>query len=160
MGRLPDNQRRYEIQEIQVQHRSIIDMLFAGHSNVEIAETLGITTATVSNVRNSTLVREQLARMTAQADADAIQTRKRIAALADTCIDTVVEVMEKGISESARLRAAEMLLDRGGFSVPKEQSVHNHLHLTSNDVETLKERARARKQQLVVETDAIVTTGA
>lgn len=144
MGRMPaEAPRQYQIQQLWDVHHEILRRLIIGQKAVDIARDLNVTTAVISYVRNSEIGRKQLSLMRSAADVSAVDVAGHIKKLAARA----VEVMEAGLDESqtmgVRMKAAVDILDRAGFGAPKILRTENiHAHLTREDIDAIKQRAR------------------
>lgn len=68
MGRIPTGIRKYEIKKLKPSHIEILQRLVNGEKPKDIARDLGISTQTISNVRNSRVAIEMLEVMEAKMD--------------------------------------------------------------------------------------------
>lgn len=140
--------RKYQPKELNAKHHEILRLALLGYSNVQIAERLNCTPATVSTVRNSGLGRQQASLLKAEADHSAIETAKRMRELAPNAIETINQIMaNEELPAAVRLNAAKDVLDRAGFAAPKQVQVNStSLTLTGDDLEGLKAVALQRAQ--------------
>ena len=83
--REPDQRRKngeerktFEVSEMWEMHHEIVRLLVLGMKNVEICKVLGVSQPMVSYVRNSKVVKDQLAIMRAARDADTIDVARDI----------------------------------------------------------------------------------
>ena len=130
-------------------HHEIDRMILLGHSNVEVAASLGITKEQVSNVRNSPVVQEKLTIMKAARDVGAIDLSREIATLAPIALQKVKEALETGmvngkeVSATGILKEANGILDREmGRPTQRVETRNLHGHLTMEDIERIKNRAK------------------
>ena len=158
MGRPATGERKYSIQHMWDVHHEIVRLLVTGMKHVEIAATLGVTEVMVSYTANSPIVKRQLELLRAARDLDSVDVARKIQEIA---LDAV-EMMEKHVkstTESISLKAAQDILDRAGFAPVKKISTENvHAHLTREDIEEIKKRARQYTTEadfeLITNTDA------
>lgn len=155
MGRTPavDEPRQYQIKQLWELHHEILRRLVIGQKSVDIARDLNVTPAVISYVKNSEIGKKQLSLMRSAADVSAVDVAGHIKRLAAQA----VQVMEEGMCDTnpmaIRMKAAVDVLDRAGFGAPKIfRSENIHAHLTRDDIEQIK--ARAREEGVVV--DAII----
>lgn len=128
---------------MQELHREIVRRLVLGQRPREIAAELGVTPQTVSNVRNSSVVRQYMEMLQQGRDADVVAVQRRIKELAAVAIDVLEEAMEdESTPMGVRVRAAIDVLDRGGHAAPKRVEFL-HGVFTRKDLEELKQRAIA-----------------
>lgn len=142
MGKLPSNNRQYHVQAVQERHREILRRLVIGESPKVIAAALGITPQNVSDVRNSDLCKEELAKLSAARDKSLIEIPDRIK---DTVSDALLVMKDCLLDPDPKIKmaAAKDLLDRGGFvPIKRVQNENTTLTLTPEDIKKLKERAR------------------
>lgn len=140
--------RAYQPKQLNERHHEILRLAMLGYSNVEIAERLSCTPATVSTVRNSGLGRQQTSLLRAEADHAAVETAKRIRELAPDAIEAIKEIMlDVDMPAHVRLSAARDVLDRAGYAAPKQVNVSSTtLNLTGDDLDGLKAIALQRAQ--------------
>lgn len=140
--------RKYQPKQLNEKHHEILRLAMLGYSNVEIAERLSCTPATVSIVRNSGLGRQQASLLKAEADHSALETAKRIRELAPDAIEAIQQIMmNEELPANVRLSAAKDVLDRAGYAAPKQVNVSSTtLNLTGDDLEGLKAIALQRAQ--------------
>ena len=142
------NGRKYQPKQLNEKHHEILRLAMLGYSNVEIAERLSCTPATVSVVRNSGLGRQQASLLKAEAYHSAFETAKRIRELAPDAIEAIQQIMmNEELPANVRLSAAKDVLDRAGYAAPKQVNVSSTtLNLTGDDLEGLKAIALQRAQ--------------
>lgn len=133
------------IGELTDLHHEICRRVLVGEKNVEIARALKCTPQTVSNVRNSPIVKYRLRKMQEERDAKAIDLSAEVNARALRAFEIIDEALYAENDEvplSMRLKEANNLLDRkeriDGIG---QRSFHVHAHLTADDIEELKKRA-------------------
>lgn len=152
--------RKYQPKELNAKHHEILRLALLGYSNVQIAEKVRCTPATVSTVRNSSLGRQQATLLKTEADRSTIETAKRIRNIASEALEVIYRLMgDDETPANVRLSAARDVLDRAGYAAPKQVNVSStNIHLSGDDLEGLKEVAlqRAQANGLVVD----VTPGA
>lgn len=140
-------QKTWVVSEMWDLHFEIARYVLLGWKNVDIAEQLGVTPQTISNVRNSPIVQEHLAIISGARDADTVDLDKEIKASAPTALKLLIDVINgdgegTGAPISLRVKTAENMVARVGHGVPhKVQSENVHAYLTSADIEEIKRRA-------------------
>jgi len=143
-------------------HHEIMRRIFLGQKNVDIARDLGITEATVSYTRNSKIVQDKLAIMQGARDAETIDLSKRIRDIAPKCLDLLEEAIDgrmDGILPGRRLREANLMMDRAGYGAVKTfRGEHLVRHLTDEDIEEIKQRAKSvgRESGNIVDAEEVV----
>lgn len=128
-------------------HHEICRHVLLGMKNVEIASKLGCTPQTVSNVRNSPIVKHRLRELSQVRDAVAVNFAAEVQARAAKAFEILDEALMDETGEvplMLRLKEANNILDRvervEGIG---QRNVHLHAHLTMEDIEELKRRALA-----------------
>jgi len=156
--RVPTGEPRktWQVTEMWDLHNEIARRILLGQKNVVIAEALECSPQTISLVRNSPVVQDKLALMQGAADANAVDVSKRIQEMAPEALDVLQEVLRAKEEASMALRAkvAESILDRAGHSAVRTVRTEGiHAHLSSDDLQKIKERAieKAKAAGLVVE---------
>jgi len=129
MGRLPSNNRKYQIQTLQERHREILRMLSLGQSPKDISHSLGVTTAVVQELAP-----------------EALDTLERLMKDDEESPDTL------------RAKIAMDVLDRAGHGAVKKQ-VSLHQNLSKEDINNIKQRAKDIGEDigLVVDAEIIET---
>ena len=143
--RLPGKPRKQDVKHLWDQHHSILRMLAAGMRAADIARELDVHVATVSNVRNSPLAKEQLGFLHASADIKTIDVMGKIREILPKCLEVLEEVIDNpSASDAIRTKNALALLDRGGFGPSRNVNVsgeHVVAHLSADQIERIKQRA-------------------
>ena len=147
--------RKYDIKQLWAKHHEITRQVVLGRTNVEIAEVVGCTPQTVSNVRNSPLAQERIAELGVARDANAVSISQRIEEFAPIALQVLEDIITgqmDGASVALRARAASGHLARAGYG--EVQKVHAlHAHVNSDDISRIKQRAlnAARECGMVIE---------
>jgi uncharacterized protein YerC len=144
MGRLPTNNRNYQIKAIQDNHREILRRLALGQSAKQIAGDLGCTTAVVSYVKNSRLGRGELDNLQLSRDSAVKDLSQQIKEAAPEAFQVLLSLMRDDANTPRALRAKIAMdnLDRAGLSPVKKVANFDAL-LTLEEIESLKERAKS-----------------
>jgi hypothetical protein len=136
--------RQYEVKEIWFQHQEIIRLIVLGYGNIEIAEITGYTPQTISNIRNSPVVRERVAELQGELDYRTLDIMERVRQFEPVALEhleLIIRGKVPGVSAGLRARTCENYLSRAGHgTVQKISSVS--ASLTREDIEALKERAK------------------
>lgn len=149
MGRMARaTTERFEVQKIWNITHEIMRLHVLGLKNVEIADRLGITAATVSNAVNSSLVKRQVAIMQAARDANTVDIAKRVAELAPKALQVMEDILDSDVETGAvRLRAATEILNRNIDTAPvrrtESHNVYDH-YLRGKHIDEVKKIARDR----------------
>lgn len=131
--------------EMTEMHHEICRMVLVGMKNVDIAKKLGCTPQTVSNVRNSPIVKHRLRELADTRDRAAVNFAAEVQARAQRAFNIIDEVLNDDVGEvplQMRVKEANNILDRvervEGIG---QRNLHLHAHLTADDIENLKKRA-------------------
>lgn len=141
----PEVRKTWQVSEMWDRHHQIKRMIFMGLKNNEIAERMNCCQESVSLVRNSQVVKDQLSVMQAQADAKTIDIATEIAEFAPVALKLLKDIVQgEGIGSNApvnlRAREANNFLDRAGF-VKKIKFEGVTAHLTKDEIEEIKHSA-------------------
>jgi len=154
-----NKQKGFQISEMWASHHEIARLILLGEKNVDIAKQLNCSVTTISNVRNSPVVKEKLALMSAARDCDTINLAKEIMDLAPIAIARVKEalttgkVLEQQVSGIGILKEANNILDRQIGKPTQTINTHNiHGHFTLEDLDRIKNKASILKPANVIET--------
>ena len=142
--------KTYQVKQLWDIHHEIIRRLVIGQRSRQIAEDLNITPQTVSNVRNSPIVKRQIQMLQAQRDSEAISLKDRIDEIAPKAIKLLERKIEDDLGgdevTQVGVRAALGTLD---FAVPKRSEIAVKHGVDVTLLEEIKERAR--KSKMLVE---------
>lgn len=108
------------LKELRNQHRTIIQMVFSGYKNNEIAERLEMSACTVSQIVRSPLGQAYLEGLQDKAQESTLDVRKKLVSLnksALTVLERIMNPAEKA-PHSVQLTAAKDVLDRTGYKAP------------------------------------------
>jgi len=136
--------RVWKVSEMWDVHHRIAEMVALGMKNVDIARKLNVTPQTISNVKNSPKVQKYKDIVSGAMAADNVDLGIRIQKIAPKALD-FLENLIKGQEEDAslplRAKAAESMMDRAGYGAVRKLAAVN-THLTAEDIEGIKDRAR------------------
>lgn len=138
--------RAYSIKKVWNRHHEMKRLLLLGHSNIEIAQILGVTQQNVSDVRNSPMFKREMEVLQAARDAGTVEIAVRLAKDAHKSLQLLEEVRD-GRHDAAlreRMRAATELLNRTPetANVTKQQTHMVNTSLSFEELEEIKRRAR------------------
>lgn len=142
--------RRYDVKMLWAKHHQILRQVVLGRKNTEIAESIGCTPQTVSNVRNSEMARHVINGHMEAIDADVRGMAARIQEFVPVALQLLEETIagHNDASLALRLKYADKHLGRAGLGeVRKIQAMHGHL--TRADIEELKARAEGEQMKKV-----------
>lgn len=142
MGRPASGERKYAIQTMWDMHREILRLAVTGMQQVDIASVLGVTPVMVSYTLNSPIAKRELANLRAARDLDAVDVAKRIQQIAPSALEVLEELLSEG-NDAIKLRAATDILDRAGHAAVRTLRTESlSVHLTKDDIEEIKNRAK------------------
>ena len=142
MGRLPSNNRQYEIKSLQERHREILRRLALGQGSKDIASSLSITPQVVHYVKNSQIGKRELNLIQGARTADAVEVSNQIQELAPQALETLDNIMlDEESPDALKVKIAVDLLDRAGHGAVKK-NLNVNQQLTQKDLEDIKSRAK------------------
>lgn len=150
--RNPDGNQNYQIEELWDHHKQIIRLLVASngsYTNEHIAQLVGCTAQTVSNVRNNPLAKARLEILHTEADKDAVSISRRIKEIAPIAIAVLEKTMSEALVDEDgddKLRNAGVKSALGAleYAAPKKSELAATVtHITLEQIEKIRERARA-----------------
>lgn len=148
-------ERRYEIKHLWNLHHDILRQSALGRKNVDIAETLNITPATVSYTRNSILGKEKLEGLQEQADAETVNVVRRIKMLAPKALDVLNDILDdKVVDIRIQKDVAFGVLDRAGYG-PIRKTINADVPITPDFIDSLKRRAKESGMEIANNNDEI-----
>lgn len=113
------------LKELRNQHRTIIQMVFAGFKNNDIAERLEMSPTTVSQIIRSPLGQAYLEGLQDKAQEATLDVRKKLVSLNSSALTVLERIMnpEEKAPHSVQLTAAKDVLDRTGYKAPDKLHV-------------------------------------
>jgi len=142
----PEVPKSYRVTEMNDRHHEIARLVLLGMKNREIERELGVSECFVSNVRNSPVVKEQVALLRAERDREAIDIAVQIQETLPECIRILSGQLtdsEGKVSPSLKSKNAFGLLSIGGHGPSKNLSVRGvHAVLTAEDIKEIRERGQ------------------
>jgi predicted transcriptional regulator len=140
-----DNVRSFEPKRLWGKQKEILRLTSSGlYTRKEIAELLGVTPQTVTNIVRSELGRSVLEMMEGAADQEVVTTVARLRALAPIAAAVQEELMmDDNTSNALKNSIANKVLDRTlGTPIARSMSVSVNAGLTMEDLNKIKQRAR------------------
>lgn len=140
--------RQYDIKALWEKHAEIARQVVLGRTNIAIAESIGCTPQTVSNVRNSPLAKAQISDLSEQRDADAVSIAQRIEEFAPVALELLEEIISGNIPEASialRAKVASSHMSRAGYGEVHKAHILSQ-HLSREDIERIKMRAVSAAQ--------------
>ncbi len=153
--------RHWVVNDMWELHHEIARYLLLGEKNVVIAKRLNCSAQTISNVRNSPIVQEQLTVMRGARDADSVDLAREIVEVAPdalTLLKDIIRGKNDGANASIGLRAKEAngMLARIGHGVPQRiQSESVNVKLTSADIADIKKRALGNSDVIDINSELV-----
>ncbi len=108
------------LKELRTQHRTVIQMLFSGYKNNEIAERLEMSATTVSQIVRSPLGQAYLEGLQDKAQESTLDVRKKLVSMNKSALSVLERLMNPAekAQHSVQLAAAKDVLDRTGYKAP------------------------------------------
>jgi hypothetical protein len=130
------------LQELKSQHREIARLKFEGQRPAEIASITGMALSSIHGILSDPLCKAHMARLSDDADNSVVNVRRKLAKMNTKAVDVIDEILthSEGTSSAVRLKAAQDVLNRNGFA-PVLESRHMSVHITSDDLNEMKQRA-------------------
>lgn len=131
------------LQKLQERHREIARLLYLGYSNQKIAEMVGMAETSISQIKNSDLMKAHLRAMQERSDEGAMAVLDEFHRLSPIAVGVFREVMSNTAAKHRdRMSAASEILDRAGYGAVKKVDSHQVVtHLTKDDIDAIKQRA-------------------
>jgi len=140
-----DNIRSFEPKRLWGKQKEILRLIASGlYTRKEVAEMLGVTPQTVTNITRSELGRSMLQMMDGASDHEVVTTVAKIRALAPIAAMVQEEMLlDDDTSPALRNAVANKILDRTlGAPIARSMSISVSAGLTMEDLNSIKQRAR------------------
>ena len=140
----PEGNKSYDIQRLWGQQKEILRLVSSGlYNNKDIAEMVGVTPQTISNIINSALGKQTLEILQGAADADTVDLMVKIRSLAPIALAVQEEIlMDEETGSAMKNKISDKLLDRAGYTpISKNMNLNLSAGLTGEDIEAIKKRA-------------------
>lgn len=123
------------LQELRTQHRTIIQMVFSGFKNNEIADRLEMAPGTVSQIIRSPLGQAYLKGLQDKSQEAVLDVRKKLLSLNPKALSTVERILDpkEKAPHSVQLNAAKDILDRTGYKAPDKLQVDMTLQTKTDE---------------------------
>lgn len=151
--------KTYDIKQLWQRNHEIVNLAARGFKQVDIAEILGITPATVSNTLNSELGEKKLSDIRLGRDKEAKKVTEKIRVLTNKALQTYHEIFDDESGEcnlrDKKAVADTVVLELSGLRAPtKIHSVNATYQLTKEELEGFKQRGmKAVKEAEVIAED-------
>ncbi len=121
-------ERHFEYKSLGPKHDEILRLLSLGLTNTEIAIKMGVTNATVINVKYSREGRIKLKTLGLERDKMTVVLKDQVSQLGPLAVDTIEEILvDSETPQSVKARTALQLLEMNGLSRTKDDPVNNKL---------------------------------
>ena len=155
-GRRVDGPKKgWQIAEMWDNHHEIARLIVLGMNNQQIAEKLSCNPQTVSNVRNSPVVKDKIALLQAARDCNCVELSAEIAEMGPIALKRIREALETGqvlgkeVNAATLLKEANNVIDRvEGKAVQRIESKNLNATLTLEDIEAIKQRAEQLRSKV------------
>jgi FixJ family two-component response regulator len=140
--RNPDR-KTYDVKQLWQRSHEILGMALTGMKNVEIAQILNISEATVSNTLNSSLGRQKLSSMRRDKDQEYKKINERVLELTHKALNIYEDIFDGQAAdiELKKQAADTVTLEIAGMRAPvKTESKTLHAHATLEEIEEFKKR--------------------
>ena len=140
----PEGNKSYDIQRLWGQQKEILRLVASGlYNNKEVAEMVGVTPQTISNIINSALGKQTLEILEGAADADTVDLMVKIRSLAPIALAVQENIMlDEETPIGLKNKVSEQMLHKAGYvPVQKSISLNANIGLTGDDIEAIKKRA-------------------
>lgn len=138
----------YDIKQLWQRSHEIVNLSARGFKNVEIADILNITPATVSNTLNGELGQRKLSEIRLCRDDEAKKVTEKIRVLTNKALQTYHEIFDDETGEATikdrKSVADTVLLELSGLRAPTK---HISANLTSEEIEAFKHRGKVAAEQ-------------
>jgi len=140
-----EGNERYDIKRLWGQQKEILRLVASGlYNNKQVAEMVGVTPQTVSNIINSALGKQTLEMLEGAADSEAVDLMIKLRALAPIALSVQEEIMmDDETPKRLKNDVANKMLDRAGYApINKNLNMNLNAGLKREDIEAIKQRAR------------------
>jgi predicted transcriptional regulator len=157
--------KSFRLNEMRSVHHEIVRFALWGYKQVEIAKLVGVTPQVVSYTLNSQVVKAKLGMMHERRDADAINVTHRIRELAPEALELIEQAVRGDLGDQVtitqRLKEANTILDRAGFSPQRQVSIEHTKgsHYSPEEIEELKQLAKDSGMVVDVEAEIVGDEG-
>lgn len=146
---------QYSLSYIRPRHKEIARRLVLGQTQTEICRDLNMSTSRMSIICNSPLFKILVSKLEEERNQDTVDVGKQLREIAPNALEIVERTMYNGATESLKLKAAESILDRAGFStINKAQIEVSHVPTENFTKEELIKLVAARFQKMSAEKEA------
>lgn len=141
----PDGNKNYDVKRIWDSHHEITRRLILGQKGTVIAREMGITSQTVSHVRNNPVMKRLFDILHSAADAETVEIRKRIVDIGPLAVEYLESAMQQDLDEGMKsavgLGAAKTVIEN---LIPRAVKIDSSETLTVKVINEIKEKAKSR----------------
>lgn len=159
MGRpASKTKNKYNIKQIWSIHREILRRHSVGQKPKQIAQDLGVSTQTISNLVNSDLGSAALEALNGRSVDDARDVTKRIKELAPEALDVVEEILTDNASEpKLRSGLAIKVLGLAGYVEPQKTQISVGVGLLSqDDISSMRDSIHNSRSKMIETTAEVI----
>ena len=142
-----------QLSKLSPRHQQIARLLVSGHTQTEIAQMMGCNKSTICRHSRDPLVLQEVKRLQEKAEAKTVEgvpgVTEKLRNGAHRGLEVLLQILEDPSTqiEMIKLKAnvALELLSRAGYGPIKQMAIDQRVlsaHLTAEDIEEIKERAR------------------
>ncbi len=136
------NTRAPVVTRIWMHHHMIIQLIAQGKKNYEIADIMGMSKGAISRIKNSPLVKGQLAEMAKVIYGETIDVQRSIVEIAPEALLVLKDLMRNPVThERLRKDIAERFVDHVA-PPPKTIQGNINFYLTKDKINDIKERSK------------------
>lgn len=141
----PDGNKNYDVKKVWDSHHEITRRLILGQKGSVIAREMGITSQTVSHVRNNPVMKRLFDILHSAADAETVEIRKRIVDIGPLAVEYLESAMQMDINDKTKsavgLGAAKTVIEN---LIPRAVKIDSSETLTVKVINEIKEKAKSR----------------
>lgn len=141
----PDGNKNYDVKKVWDSHHEITRRLILGQKGTVIAREMGITSQTVSHVRNNPVMKRLFDILHSAADAETVEIRKRIVDIGPLAVEYLESAMRMDIDDKTKsavgLGAAKTVIEN---LIPRAVKIDSSETLTVKVINEIKEKAKSR----------------
>ena len=140
-----EGNERYDIKRLWGQQKEILRLVASGlYKNKDIADIVGVTPQTVSNIINSALGKQTLEILNGAADSEMVDLMVKIRALAPIALTVQEDILlDEDTPKRLKTDIANKVLDRAGYApISKNMNLNLNAGLKREDIEAIKKRAK------------------
>lgn len=141
----PDGNKNYDVKKVWDSHHEITRRLILGQKGTVIAREMGITSQTVSHVRNNPVMKRLFDILHSAADAETVEIRKRIVDIGPLAVEYLESAMQQDLDEGMKsavgLGAAKTVIEN---LIPRAVKIDSSETLTVKVINEIKEKAKSR----------------